>query len=137
MEYRVEVSEDGQYVIATTVGDVTRTDGIEITRSMYELGLRVGINCYLADARRARNIDRAVESVHFALRDLPLVPGMDVHRTCMALLVDPADHSHDFYAAFMTSQGIDTTVFWDYDEAVEHLERAAERLAYSDSQELR
>lgn len=128
MEFTVEPSDDGQYVAVTMIGDITRNEANEVLDSMYGLGLSRGINCYLLDVRRARNRDRPVVNVRFAMEDIPAVPGLDLRMVCVALLVDPSDRSHDFYAAFAQSQGIDTTLFWDQDEAVEHLTKAARRL---------
>lgn len=128
LEYTVELSDDGDFVVVTMIGDITRTEATVVTNEMYELGIRVGVNCYLLDARKARNKDRPMVNVRFAMEDLPAVPGVDLSKLSVALLVDPADHSHDFYAAFAQSQGIDTNIFWDYDEATAHLRRAAGHL---------
>jgi len=127
LEYTVEPSEDGQFVVVAVTGDITRTEATEVTLAMYELGTRHGITRYLLDMRKARNRDRPVVNLHFTLEDLPAVPGVDLRKQTIALLVDPSDHSHDFFAAFAQSQGISTTLFWEYSEAVDYLRQAGER----------
>jgi hypothetical protein len=128
VEYRIEPSDDGQYIVVTMVGDITRPDALEVTRSMFELGKQLGIGCYLLDASRARNMDSPTVNVRFARDDIPEVWGPAFKTSCIALLVDPADHSHDFYAAFAGSRGIETGLFWDRDEAIAHLEEVAPRV---------
>ena len=47
---------------------------------------------------------------------------------CFAALVDPYEHTHDFFEAVARGAGFDFTLFRDRDLAVEHLHKAADRL---------
>jgi hypothetical protein len=125
MSYTIEPSSDGKYVIVTQTGDITAETAAESKHASNELGRTLGINCYLIDVTEARNTERVLGNVHLAQEDAPLAIESGVR---YAVLVKPGDHSHDFVVAFARTQGIDTTLFDDRSEAVEHLESAAGRL---------
>lgn len=125
MGFDIAPSEDGNYIVVTAIGDTTRAIAADGTRAAYELGRELGIRCVLIDVTKSRNIERITENVRFTREDAPPVMPPDL---CFALLVDPSDHSHDFHTAFAKSQGIDITMFWDRDEAIEHLKEAGARL---------
>lgn len=133
MKYTIEPSSDSQYIVVTPIGELRRDVAVEVTTAMYAKGTELGIDCYLLDVTNARNMDRPMVNVQFTIDDLPATPHLDPDRLCVAVLVDPKDHSHDFYVAFATSQGIDTTLFWNREAAIEHLEKAAARLRIADS----
>lgn len=118
-------SEDGKYIVITAIGDTTRATAAEGTRAAYELGRELGIRCFLIDVSKSRNVERVTENVRFTKEDAPEMMPPDLR---YALLVDPADHSHDFHLAFATSQGIDIRMFWDRDEAIAYLLEGADRL---------
>jgi hypothetical protein len=125
MSYTIQPSVDGKYVIVTQTGDITAETAAESKHASSELGRVLGINCYLVDVTEARNTERVLGNVHVTKQEAPSAVESGV---CYAVLVTPGDHSHDFSVAFAQSQGIDTTLFDDRDEAVAHLEEAAGRL---------
>jgi hypothetical protein len=133
VEYTITPSEDGDYIVITTVGDLTRESAAEISVAAFELGDRLGIRCYLNDVTRCRNVENVTENARFTLKDIPQFEPRDSDAVA-AVLVDPADHTHDFYVALARSRGIDMTLFWDRDEAIRHLKAAAARFNADHSQ---
>jgi hypothetical protein len=127
MGYTISPSDDGQYIVITVVGDLTRAIAEEVVGAGLVLGAKLGIRCYLNDFTRSRNVERVRENVRFTLEDATPTDALDPH-ACVSVLVDPADHSHDFYVAFAQSRGVDISLFWDRDSAVRHLLEAAARL---------
>lgn len=128
--FEIELSNDGRYLIVTGSGDTTREIAAAGTRMAHERATELGVNCVLIDVTRSRNVESTMENVRFTRVDAP--PIMPEH-LCFAVLVAPGDHSHDFHVAFARSQGIDISLFWERDRAIEHLDRAAARFAAEDS----
>lgn len=126
MEFTLAPSEDGQYLITTVRGEVTRETAAQFIAAGFEEGARLGLGCHLVDLAEARNTDPITGMVHLQRDDIPGIesPYADV---CVALLVAPGDHSHDFYAAFAQSTGLNIGLFWSRDDAVAYLNEAAPR----------
>lgn len=116
-------SEDGHFIEVVVVGEVTRTDALELTEAQFALGRDLGIQCFLVNATKSPNVSGVYDNVRFTLGDVPAVPPPDL-RARTAVLIDPADHSHDFYVAFAQSQGLDIALFWDRENAIEWLQEA-------------
>jgi hypothetical protein len=93
----------------------------------HSMGGRLGVRCFLVDATAARNNERASSNFKFAQDDIPDMPVID-KLACIASLVEPADHSHDFFEAAARGAGYDFTIFRDRGLAIEHLHSAADRL---------
>jgi hypothetical protein len=107
-------------------GDVNRTEVAQVTFEHFQLGEELGIRWLLIDTTRAHNSQRLVDNVRSTLDDVPDLepPGV---ASWAVLLVDPADHTPAFHIAFAGSDGVDTTLFWDRGEAINHLKKAARR----------
>jgi hypothetical protein len=125
VSYSLRPSDDGLYIINVAEGDTTRAIAAEGTRALYEMGMELGIRCFLIDLSNSRNVEPLLENARFTREDAPPVMPPDL---CFAVLADPADHSHDFHVAFAQTQGINISLFHDRDEAIEHLKKAADRL---------
>lgn len=124
MKYTVAPSDDGKYVIVEVAGDVTREGAASFVAAAWKKGEELGVHCILIDVTQARNVQSKRENVHFAMQDARTLPPPRV-KACSAVLVDPDDHSHDFFVAFAQSQRIDISLFWSRAEAIGHLARAA------------
>jgi hypothetical protein len=124
VEYKITPSEDALYIVITAIGDTTREVAAEGTRAAFEMGRELGISCFLIDVSASRNVEPVRENVQFTREDAPPIMPPDFR---YAVLVDPADHTHDFHVAFARSQGIDISLFWDRHEAIEYLTRSAGR----------
>lgn len=120
VEYHIKPSEDGRYIVIEVIGDFGRSDALRVSESAFALGAELGISLFLNDVTRARNTEPVMEDVRFARDDAPKLELRDPHART-AVLTDPADHSHDFFVAFAQSQGIDISIFWDRDQAIEYL----------------
>ena len=120
-------SDDGTYITITEHGDYTREIAMEHTVEAHALGRELGIRCYLVDVTDARNVESTLTNYKFAHREVPQQPAID-QQACVAVLVDPTYHSHDFYETLSQNAGIDLTLFRDRQEAIDHLRRGARRL---------
>ena len=126
MEYAIRPSDDGRYVILEMVGEVTIPEVMQALVESHSMGGRLGVRCFLVDATAARNNELALSYFKFAQDDIPDMPAID-KLACIASLVEPADHSHDFFEAATRGAGYDFTIFRDRGLAIEHLHRAADR----------
>lgn len=131
MEYTITPSDDGDYIVISAVGDMTRESAAEISVAAFKLGEHLGIRCYLNDVTRCRNVESVTENTRFTLKDIPETEPRDPDAVA-AVLVDPADRSHDFYVALAKIRGIDITLFRDRDKAIRHLKAGAARLNAND-----
>ncbi len=127
MSYKITPADNGKYITIKMVGDMTRDVANQHVLEAHALGAELGIRCYLVDVTESRNTESVLDNYKFAHADVRSIPGMD-RRACVAVLVAPGDHSHDFYETLARNAGIDSTLFRDRDEAVAHLEAAAKRI---------
>lgn len=127
VDYALTPSDDGKYIEVVAIGEATRADVVDVTAAQFSLGKKLGISCFLVDATKAPNIGSVSDNVWFTVTDVPAIPAPDP-KVYTAVIIDPADHSHDFYAAFAQSRGLHIQLFWDRNEAIAYLEEAAERL---------
>lgn len=103
-------SPDGKYIHLEISGALTRRLALEYILAAQNVGREQGLNRYLIDLTRSRNVDTTLNTYHFAYRDLRQTPGID--RTArMALLVSPGDYSHDFFETVAQNAGLDWLSF--------------------------
>ncbi|MFC1569303.1 hypothetical protein ACFL4L_03645 [bacterium] len=120
MAYTIHPSADGNYIVLKVTGDISRELAMQYDIEAHKLGDELGINRYLMDMTESRNVDSVMESYKFAYDDLPETSTID-KSACVALLVSPNDHSHDFIETVTRNIGLNVTLFRDRDEAVNHL----------------
>jgi hypothetical protein len=130
MEYSIGPSADGQHIVLVVVGEITTMGVMDAIVEAHALGAELGIRCYLMDATAAKNADSAISNFKFAKDSIPEKATIDL-AACVAALVDPRDHSHDFFEAAAQTAGFDFTLFRDRDAAVDHLQSAADRFGRS------
>jgi hypothetical protein len=126
MEFTLAPSEDGQYIVTTVRGEVTRETAAQFIAASFDEGSRLGLGCHLVDLTNARNTDSVAEIVRFQFDDVQGIESLHAN-VCVALLVEPGDRSHDFYVALAKSTGGVINLFWDLDDAVSYLRDAAPR----------
>ncbi len=114
------VSPDGKYIIQKIIGEIDARIANALNQDLVEMDRRHNINRYLTDLTECRNVDSLVDNYNYAYRDLPSDPLID-RSARVALLVAPADHSHDFIETACRNAGFDVTLFRDRDEAIRHL----------------
>ncbi|MCF7804651.1 MAG: hypothetical protein K9N46_10110 [Candidatus Marinimicrobia bacterium] len=120
MSYTIYVSENGQYIILTVQGTMTRELGMEQNMKAHALGRKEGIHRYLVDVREARNEDPVLKSYKFAHKDMLDNPTID-ESAVVALLTHPDDDSHDFIETVSRNAGFNVTKFTSEKEAVDYL----------------
>ena len=119
MEYSITHSEDKLIVFLKVTGNINRQYAIECNIAAHEYGKKLGINRYLMDLVNSRNVDTTMGNYKFAYQDMQSAP---VDRdACVAILVHPDDHSHDFIETLAKNTGLNVNLFRDRDEALSFL----------------
>jgi hypothetical protein len=122
MPYTIYLSEDRKYIVLKHWGEMNREFGMKRVIEAHKLGGEIGINMYLVDLTEAINLDYASESLMYAYEDLEIPSG--INRTaCVAMLVSPDDHSHDFVETVLRNAGHNVTLFRDRELAIKHLSK--------------
>lgn len=126
MGHTIQLSEDGAYIILKVTGEIDRLHAMQHNLEAHAAGDRLGVACYLVDLTDARNVDNAIQTYKFAYQDMKHTPGIN-RSACVAVLVSPDDHSHDFIETVARNTGLDVTLFVDREQAIRHLLRKKER----------
>lgn len=119
MAYTIKPSENGKYIIIEFSGEINRKIAMEANIESHALGKKRGISKYLTDLTNTVNTDTVIDNYSFAYEDMK-IPNID-RSACVAVLVSPEDHSHDFIEILSRNAGLDVTIFRDKKEALEHL----------------
>ena len=120
MEFNVSPAENGQYIVTTVLGEITRDLAGQFIGAAVETGAQLNLGRHLFDVTRARNTETVIGNIRVRREDVPeIAPSFKEER--IAVLAAPKDHSHDFFVAFAQSQGLDINLFWDREEAIAHL----------------
>lgn len=109
MDFAIDVSEDGRYVVVRVQGDITRERAQEFARQALERAKARGIGRFLYDLRGARNVEDPADNYFFAYQDLGRIGRRRDDRS--ALLVAPEDRSHDFVETIIKNAGYNTRLF--------------------------
>ncbi|NWF88329.1 MAG: hypothetical protein HXY50_02595 [Ignavibacteriaceae bacterium] len=120
MSYTISISEDGNYIILKTVGEITSSSAIKQNLEAHDLGKKSGISKFLVDATESRNNNSVSENYKFAHSDLQMFPEISKSAR-VAILVSPDGHSHDFIETLMRNAGHNTTIFRDREKAINFL----------------
>ena len=119
MEYTISLSENKDFVIAKYVGNIEGDDALTAAVETHAFAKQHDLFCVLVDAVESINCESTIKKYDFAYDDI-LDERID-KRMCVALLVAPDDHSHDFVETLMRNTGHDVTLFRDLKEAIAHL----------------
>ena len=122
MGCEIIVSEDGKYIIQFVTGDLTGEMALEYNLKTHALGRELGINRYLVDVTKSRNVDPAPNDYNFAHTKMKSNPSIDPSAR-VATLITPGDRSHNFIETVSRQSGLDVTIFTDRFKAIEHLTR--------------
>jgi hypothetical protein len=120
MSYTITLADNRAYIIIKVKGSITRLDAMQQNLEAHELGRRLGINRYLVDATRARNLDSDIHNYEFAYKDMAMTPGID-RCAIVALMVSPEDRSHDFVVTAARNAGLHVEMFTDAERAKRYL----------------
>jgi hypothetical protein len=120
MNYTITPSADEKFIIIKVRGDINRHSAMQMNLETHELGRRLRIRRYLVDLTESRNTDTILNTYEFAYSDMRKTEGIDVGAR-VAMLVSPADHSHDFVETTLYNAGLNSRLFTDPEEAVRFL----------------
>jgi heme oxygenase len=120
MPHRIYISDDSTYVILEQSGKVTRKLQLKYNIEAHKVGKEHHIKKYLMDVIHARNTESNIENYQFTYEDLRRANEID-KTAIVALVVDPADHSHDFIETLSINSGLNVTLFRDKAKAIEFL----------------
>ncbi len=119
MEYSVSLSPDRKYIIVFVEGPMTTEIALIVGKEAVILAEENNIECYLYDLRKSRNIQSGFKNYEFGYKDVGIA-GFSKD-SCIALLTDPGDHSHDLIETVMINNGFNVKIFNDEKSAVDWL----------------
>ena len=120
MSFKISLAESGKYVICKVLEPVTTEFALEFGKAAVDFSHQHGVSRQLYDCRSVRNINTVYHNYDFAYKDM-----VDLeleHDNRAAILVDPADRSHDFVEIVSRNAGYNVRIFVDIDRAVAWLE---------------
>lgn len=116
MDYTITPSIDGMFIILKIKGSINREIAMRLNLEAHALGKQLHVRRYLVDVTEAKNTDTITGNYNFAYSDMQQMEGID-KRACVATLVSPDDHSHDFIGTVARNAGLNVEIFTDADEA--------------------
>lgn len=120
MRFAVALAESGKYVICEVFEPVTTEFALEFGKAAVDESHKHGVSRQLYDVRRVRNVNSVTLNYDFAYRDMVNLQLENDNRA--AILVDPADRSHDFVEIVSRNAGYNVRVFVDENQAKAWLE---------------
>jgi hypothetical protein len=126
MPHTITPSEDGDYILIKAFGEITRESSIAMMVDAGPLAKELGTRCFLTDVTEARNIENVLDNYKWANADVRATPEAD-RGACIALLVAPHDHSHDFVVTLARNAGMDMTLFRNREAAIKHMREGAKK----------
>lgn len=124
MKYTISPAENGDHIQIMVHDVINRQIGIRIVHDSHALGDQLGIDTFLMDLTDVVNNDSTINRYNFAHVDIPTTDGFN-HFAKVAVLVNPADHSHDFIETVLRNTGVNIRLFHDREEAMAFLSLAA------------
>jgi hypothetical protein len=120
MNYTITTSENGKYLICRVSGEITVDIAREFTKELNRLSRSLNIKRFLNDVREAANALSTLQNYDFAYKDMA---EMNLQRdACSAILVGPADRTHDFVETVTQNAGYNVRIFHDEAAAIAWLE---------------
>ena len=120
MNYTITTSDNGKYLICQVSGEITVDLAREFTKELNRLSRTLNIKRFLNDVREATNALSTLQNYNFAYKDMA---EMNLQReACSAILVGPADKSHDFVGTVTQNAGYNVRIFHDEGSAIAWLD---------------
>jgi hypothetical protein len=120
MKYTISPAKDGDHIQIVLHDVMNRQIGIDVVQDAHALGDLLGIDKYLMDLTKAVNDDSTINQYNFAHVDIPTADGLNQFAK-IAVLVNPADHSHDFMETVLRNTGVNIRLFHEREEALAFL----------------
>lgn len=109
-----------QYIYMKIIGDINRKFAMKYNIEAHLVGKQLRINRYLVDLTETVSNEPIIDQYDFAYKDMKDVPEID-KSACIAILVSPEDHSHDFIEIVSRNNGANVTLFRDREQAESYL----------------
>jgi hypothetical protein len=122
MSYEINLSEDGRYIILKHWGEINGEIAMKRIQEAHKLGAELMVTRHLVDLTEARSVDSITKAYKYAYEDMKTISS----NACVAMLVSPEDHSHDFVETVLRNAGHDVTLFRDREAAINHLEKRSQ-----------
>ncbi len=120
MKFEISLAESGKYVRCQVFEPVTTEFALEFGKAAAQLSQSHGVSRQLYDVRGVKNISSVHHNYDFAYKDMVNLE-LDFNNRA-AILIDPADRSHDFVEVVSRNAGYNVRVFVDEQKAIEWLE---------------
>jgi hypothetical protein len=119
MDYDLQISQDGSYIIVRFLSDITTEIGEGANKDASDFGAKHGISRYLHDLRQVRCIEKPTNQYLSAYKT---VHGLGIDRASkIAMLTSPDDHSHDFIEVLWQNNNFNVKIFRDENSAIKWL----------------
>jgi hypothetical protein len=121
MNFTITTSPNGKYLICRVTGEITVDIARQFTKELDRLSRTLNIKRFLNDVRDASNALSTLQNYDFAYIDMA---EMNLQRdACSAILVGPADKTHDFVETVTQNAGFNVRIFHDEEAAIAWLEQ--------------
>ncbi|MFO7445260.1 MAG: STAS/SEC14 domain-containing protein [Ignavibacteriaceae bacterium] len=121
MNFKITISESGNYVIAKVYGEINREIAQKLSSESEAFAANHNIKRALVDVRECRNTDTVQANIAYSKKDVPF-PRRNAFEK-MANLVSPDDTSHSLVIVELANEGYNIAMFTDEQEAIEWLEK--------------
>jgi hypothetical protein len=116
MNYTVTPSGNGEYLVCRVSGKITAELARAFTMELDRQSHALNIKCFLTDVRNASNALSILENYDFAYQEMT---DMNLQRDVRAaILVAPANHTHDFVETVERNAGYNVRLFRDEAKAI-------------------
>jgi hypothetical protein len=109
-----------QYIYMKIIGNINRKLATKYNIEAHSMGKQLQINRYLVDLTGTVSNEPIIDQYDFAYKDMKDVPEID-KSACIAILVSPEDHSHDFIEIVSRNNGANVILFRDREQAENYL----------------
>jgi hypothetical protein len=119
MNYEINLSDSGKYIIVTVNSDMTRALAEQVGMEAMHLSKKNKINLFFYDLRNSINKESVNSNYIFAKQDVNRIEPDQANKIVM--LTSPNDNSHKFVETVLRNAGHNVLMFNDKDKALEWL----------------
>lgn len=120
MSYEISIAENGKYVRVKVTAAITTELARQFSIDASSYGAKNDLKRYLFDVREARNVASTLLNYQYAHKEMA---DMKLDKTARsAILVSPADKSHDFIETLSRNAGYNVRLFTDEAAAIAWLD---------------
>jgi hypothetical protein len=120
VSYEISIAENGKYVRVKVTAAITTELARQFSIDASSYGAKNDLKRYLFDVREARNVASTLLNYQYAHKEMA---DMKLDKTARsAILVSPADKSHDFIETLSRNAGYNVRLFTDEAAAIAWLD---------------